>query len=497
MSEPPPPGSAEPVPPVDPIRPASPAAGPPPQRSGPSGPPTSAAGQPAVDPWAAAGPSDSEPDIPPPGYAAPPGSPWAGSTPDASPQPGWPAQPGGPDQSAGTPPGWPAQQGTPPGWSAPQGTPPGGLAPQGTPSGWAAPQGTPPGGPAQQGMPSGWPAPQGTPPGWPAQPGTPSGWAAPDAGGNWAAGGPAYPGHPMPGATYPALPVPGGPPGWYPGLVPNDPLVTLPHEGVGGWFARCVGAVRRGWRQLLPIMLLTQVVPAAVISVLSLFLVPSEPMGTGPDGAPVLPDGYLEQMLAFYGVVLLAALVFSPLQALGWGAGTWVVARQAAGEPAGVGGALRYGLRRALGLWGWTIVVSLLITVGACLCLLPGIYAGFAVALFGPVHLFERQDPLGRAWRMFHRRFGMVLGRVALVVCALLAVSVLDFVVGLVSSAVFGTDPTAAPGTAAGAVTLALIGTVLATPAYVAQLVGLVVAYAEQRAQEGPVNAARLAAELG
>ncbi|MFI5832067.1 hypothetical protein ACIA5A_00105 [Micromonospora sp. NPDC051300] len=471
MSEPPPSGSTEPVPPADPNRPASPAAGPTPERSGPPGPPTSAAGQPAVDPWAAAGPTDSEPGIPPePGYAAPPGSP----------QPGWPPPPGGPAQH-GMPPGWPAQ--------------PGDTDRQASP-GWPAPQGTPPGWPAQPGGPD-QPAQHGTPPGWPAQQGMPSGWAAPDAGGNWAAGGPAYPGYPMPGATYPALPVPGGPPGWYPGLVPNDPLVTLPHEGVGGWFARCVGAVRRGWRQLLPIMLLTQAVPAAVISVLSLFLVPAEPMGTGPDGAPVLPDGYLEQMLAFYGVVLLAALVFSPLQALGWGAGTWVVARQAAGEPAGIGGALRYGLRRALGLWGWTIVVSLLITVGACLCLLPGLYAGFAVALFGPVYLFERQDPVGRAWRMFHKRFGTVLGRVALVVCALLAASVLDFVVSMVSGAAFGTDPTAEPGTAAGAVTLALIGAAVAAPAYVAQLVGLVVAYAEQRAHEGPVNAARLAAELG
>ncbi|MFG1675526.1 hypothetical protein [Micromonospora sp. NPDC049282] len=413
MSELPPSGSTEPVPPTDPTRPASPAAGPVPEQAGPSGPPTPAPGQPAADPWAdppTAGPSGSEPGIPP-------------------------------QQGYGAPPGWTAPPGAPPGWTAPDAPPP---------TGW------------------GWPA-----------------------------AGPAYPGYPMPGATYPAQPVPGGPHGWYPGLDPNDPLVTPPHAGVGGWFARCVDAVRRGWRQLLPIMLLTQGVPAAVISVLSLFLAPTDRMVTGSDGAPVLPDGYLEQFFVFYGVVLLAALVFGPLQAVGWGAGTWVVARQAAGEPAGVGAALRYGLRRALGVWGWTIVVSLLITVGACFCLLPGVYAGFAVALFGPVYLFERQDPIGRAWRMFHKRFGMVLGRVTLVMCALLAASLLDLLVSAVSGVAFGADPTAAPGTAAGAVTLAVIGAVLAAPAYLAQLVGLVVAYAEQRAHEGPVNAARLAAELG
>ncbi|PSK63945.1 hypothetical protein B0E53_04130 [Micromonospora sp. MH33] len=244
-------------------------------------------------------------------------------------------------------------------------------------------------------------------------------------------------------------------------------------------------------------MLLTQTVPAAVIAVLSLAFAPTDQPATGPDGAPVLPSGYFEHIFAFYGVVLLAALIFGPLQSTGWAAGTWVVARQAAGEPVRVGAALRYGLRRALGLWGWTLVASLLITVGACFCLLPGLYAAFAFALFGPIYLFERQEPIGRAWRMFHQRFGMVLGRVALVMCALVAAAVLDGVLGAINQLAFGVDPMAAPGSAAGAVTVAVVGAVLATPAYLAQLVGLVAAYAEQRAQEGPVNAARLAAELG
>ncbi|MCZ7435099.1 hypothetical protein O7598_01715 [Micromonospora sp. WMMC241] len=472
MSELPPSGSTPPVPPTDPNRPASPAAGPVPAQAGPSDPPTPTSGPPAADPWAApatAGPSDSDPGRSTPhGYGTPPGP-----TPDGPPPPGWPAQ-------QGTPPGWPAPDAAPPGWPAPDAAPPGWPAPDAAPPGWPAPDAAPPG----------WPAPDTAAPGWPAPDAVPSsGW-------NWQAG-PAYPGHPMPGAAFPAQPVPGGPHGWYPGLDPNDPLVTPPHAGVGGWFARCVGAVRRGWRQLLPIMLLTQGVPAAVISVLSLFLVPTDQMVTGSDGAPVLPDGYLERFFVFYGAVLLAALLLGPLQAVGWAAGTWVVARQAAGEPVGVGAALRYGLRRALGLWGWTIVVSLLVTVGACFCLLPGVYAGFAVALFGPVYLFERQDPIGRAWRMFHQRFGMMLGRVALVVCALVAASVLDVVVSAVSGALFGADPTAAPGTTVGAVALAVIGAAVAVPAYLAQLVGLVAAYAEQRAHEGPVNAARLAAELG
>ncbi|WP_225853974.1 hypothetical protein, partial [Micromonospora sp. AMSO31t] len=367
--------------------------------------------------------------------------------------------------------------------SAPAGSQvgPGGFTAPGQPG--AAAQ---PGDPYPAGQP--WdPYPTGQPWGpYPAYPaGPPQGWAGPAGGA------------PLPGAAYPGYPLPGQPYGWHPGFDPQDPLVTPPHAGVGGWFSRCGGALRRGWRQLLPIMLLTQTVPATVIAVISLALAPTEQPVTGADGTPVLPSGYFEHVFAFYGAVLLAALIFGPLQSAGWAAGTWVVARQAAGEPVGVGAALRYGVRRALGLWGWTIVASLLITVGACFCLLPGLYAAFAFALFGPIYLFERQEPIGRAWRMFHQRFGMVLGRVALVICVLVAAAVLDGVLGLVNQLVFGVDPMGAPGTAAGAVTLAVVGAVLATPAYLAQLVGLVATYAEQRAHEGPVNAARLAAELG
>ncbi|SCL67425.1 hypothetical protein [Micromonospora chersina] len=436
MSDLPPSGPTEPVPPASPGVPADPT-----RSTPPAAVPAPASGH-AADPTAPGSPTPTDPGRP------------AVADPAVPAQPGPPAVPAQPGQAAH--PAAPAQQG----WPAV----PGGFAAPGQPAP-AAPQPWDPYRTDPAGSPQGW---------------------------TWPAGA-----APLPGAAYPGYALPGQPYGWHPGLDPQDPLVTPPHAGVGGWFSRCGGALRRGWRQLLPIMLLTQTVPAAVIAVLSLAFAPTGQPVTGPDGAPALPDGYFENIFAFYGVVLLAALIFGPLQSTGWAAGTWVVARQAAGEPVGTGAALRYGLRRALGLWGWTLVVSLLITVGACFCLLPGLYAACAFALFGPIYLFERQEPVGRAWRMFHQRFGMVLGRVALVMCALIAAAVLDGVLGAVNQLAFGVDPMAAPGTAAGAVAVAVVGAVLATPAYLAQLVGLVAAYAEQRAQEGPVNAARLAAELG
>ncbi|MFC4146521.1 hypothetical protein ACFO0M_09660 [Micromonospora mangrovi] len=312
-------------------------------------------------------------------------------------------------------------------------------------------------------------------------------YPAPTPGWGW----PAYPGSPpMPGQAY-AWPPAGA--GWD----PADPLVTPPHAGIGGWFSRLGGALRRGWRSLLPIVLLTQAVPGAVVSVLGLALAPTGEPTTGADGAPILPEGYLREMLTFYVTVLVAGLLLGLVQNLGWAAGTWVVTRQAAGEPAGTGAALRYGLRRALGLWGWSLVTALLITVGVCFCVLPGIYAAFALALVGPVYLFERQNPVGRSVRILHQRFGPVLGRLAVVAAAIVLGGLLGFVLEAVGQLPFGQHPLDSPGTAAGAVGVSVLAAVLAVPASLVQLAGLVLTYAEQRAYEGPVNAARLAAELG
>lgn len=375
---------------------------------------------------------------------------------------------GSPDPAAGSPGGpWGPPSGQSP-WGPPSGQPP-----------WGPPSGQPPSGPP-------WGPSEVVPPGW--------SYPAP--------GGP-YPGYPPGGGV--GLPPGGGyPPGFPPGggyppytagaWGPEDPLVNPPYAGLEGWFARCTGTLRRSWRTLLPLMLLTQVVPAVAVSLLSL--------GMGPDATTLpadgsLPTDYLSD-LVIYGVsVFLVALAFGVVQGIGWAGGTWVVARQAAGQPADLPGALRYGARRCLGLWGWMLVLGLLVGVGFCLCLLPGIYLAFALALAGPVYLFEGQNPIGRSFRMFHDRLGMVLGRVALVALAVFLGSVLGGVVESVGTLPFGTDPFTAPGTAVGAVAVILVSAVLVVPVYLVQLVGLVVTYAEQRAQEGPVNVVRLVAELG
>ncbi|WP_204036199.1 hypothetical protein, partial [Micromonospora qiuiae] len=314
----------------------------------------------------------------------------------------------------------------------------------------------------------GYPGPPGVPGGYPGQP--PYGWY-----------------HPAGYGFYPAH-----------GVDPSDPLVTPPGAGIGGWFTRCADAVRRGWRLLLPILLLTQVLPAAALSVLGLAVDPSgrwEAQLTS--DADALPPGFLVDLTAFMGLLIGGSLLLGLVQCVGWAAGTWVIARQAAGEPTDLGAALRYGLRRALGLWGWLIIFTLIMAIGFCLCFLPGVYAAFALAMAGPVYLFERRDPISRSHRMLRDRLGLLLGRVALVIAVVVVVSVLGGVAESLGLVPFGVAPFTSPGATVGAVLVIGAAALLALPAHVAQLVGLVVAYAEQRAHEGPVNSAQLAAELG
>ncbi|MGC5331424.1 DUF3824 domain-containing protein [Micromonospora sp. DT62] len=368
--------------------------------------------------------------------------------------------------------------------------------------------------PPQAAPPPGDPDPSATPPvgpggAAPTDPQQPQDWVFPPTGGYPAGSGPyggqpwypgapvAYPGQPGAPVAYPGQPVHG----WYPpghGLDPADLLVTPPGAGVNGWFGRCVGAVRRGWRLLLPILLLTQVLPALVVSMLSLVVDPSAKWEESMAGDPAaLPDTFLTDTVVLLSVVLGSALIFGFVQSLGWAAGTWVVTRQAAGQPVSVGAALSYGARRALGLWGWTLLMSVIIGLGVCLCVIPGIYFAFALSMAGPVYLFERQHPIGRSFRMFHDRLGLLLGRVALVGAAVIVGGGAAGMVEGIGALPFGTTPLESPGTAVGVLVVTLVGAVLALPTHLAQLVGLVVTYAEQRAHEGPVDSARLAGELG
>jgi len=305
-----------------------------------------------------------------------------------------------------------------------------------------------------------------------------------------------YPGQPGDYPGQPAAVMPGYDAPWQGYLDPNDPLVTPPDGGVNGWWARAVAAYRRSWRSAGVIIGLTQTVPAMAFSVLSLNYLGA----FGPAAGSTEPlttaeaEAQLSRAFGFLGITLVAVILLSFVQALGWAAGTWAVTREAAGAPAPLGDAFAYGLRRAPGLWGWTLLSGLITVVGFCACILPGFYLIFALALMGPVYLFERDNPIGRSFRLAHANVGGVLGRLAIIAAVLIGG---QFFAGVVQNVGFVAAGVANAGaiTPAGAV-FAIIGTALTLPFTIFQLVSLITTYAEQRAREVPVTVTQLAGAL-
>lgn len=305
------------------------------------------------------------------------------------------------------------------------------------------------------------------------------------------------PGHPWQPAPW--QPAPWQPAPWYD---PHDPLVNPPGAGLSGWFARAVDLVRRSWRVLLPIMIITQFLPGLVVSLVQLAYNPGRSLAAvpppAPDGQPPqLPEGFGTDLAVFGLASLVAGVVVALVQSLGWAAGTWAATRHATAQPAPLGAALAYGVRRSPGLWLWSVLSGVIVLAGLCLCVLPGIYFAFALSLVGPVFLFERRNPVGRSFGLFHRRFGMVLGRLALLAAVLVAGGIAASMLAQIGLLATGAGPFGQVDLSPGTALAYSLSAALAVPLGVVQLAGLLVTYAEQRGHERPTTASTLAAELG
>ena len=275
---------------------------------------------------------------------------------------------------------------------------------------------------------------------------------------------------------------------------PNDPLVTPPGAGVGAWWARVLATLRGTWRQLLPVVLLCVGVPTALFNGLTQVLIASAvSTPVSPDTPPEEVFGDLLADLApALGVALLGSIVLAVFTALAWGAAAWMIARWAAAQPVALGPALGYGLRRLPRVLGWSLVVTLIVLVGFCLCVLPGIYFAFALCVALSVAVFERANPVSRSFALTHRRFGLALGRILIVAAVFIGPTI---VVGVFEEILLTAIGTAAAGSVGGFLVSAVF-TLVAAPLYLVLYVGTLVTYAELRAWEAPLTSAALAGEL-
>jgi hypothetical protein len=284
-----------------------------------------------------------------------------------------------------------------------------------------------------------------------------------------------------PGFGYPGYPGAGYDPA-------NDPLVPPPDTFFDGWTNRVQSVLKRSWRTVVLILLVTLAAPQIVLQILeaaagsTLALVPGT---TG--GRLVLGFG-----AATWIVIIVLTVGFSLVGALGWASAIWAVTQEAAGQQVTLTAALQGGLRRALPMWGWYLASSLLIGVGIILCILPGLYFATAVSLFSFVVMYERGTAaIGRSFRLVNKSFGAVLGRVALLAVIYVAVSLaIGCVFGLALG--LGSGLTGGAVGSASSLVFGSISALVSVPLQTLLLVGLLVTYTQMRAKEEPLSTQHL-----
>ncbi len=266
----------------------------------------------------------------------------------------------------------------------------------------------------------------------------------------------------------------------------NDPLVNDPAMGVGGWFEKVGGVLRRGLGLLLLIFTVTHLVSAAPIGL----------FGAGGMLVFLRSGKQLEAAAGWVPLFLLLVVVAFAGQMLGYAAATYAATRQAAGHMVRLGEAMGQGLRRFAGLSGWTLLAGLLaagavLVIGLCrmnmfsvtgvLAALPVAgYALAATAMIGPAYLFERRSPITRSLHLLHGAFGRVLGRLLLVSLVLMAGAALDQILSLGAGRLQDT-----PVLGVDMVSITILVAVIHLPLTVLLFSGILATYAECRGTEG------------
>ncbi len=288
-------------------------------------------------------------------------------------------------------------------------------------------------------------------------------------------------GQPPPPPGYGYL-VPAPPP--QPGV--NDPLVTGVTEGFGGWFSRLFAVLGRSWKSILLISWTTAAVPLAVLAVAAGLTSERLVVTPAPGGAqaPTFDSGALG---TFFVVVFVAAIIGAYLTAAAQAATVWAVTREAAGGPAPLGAALGYGFRNGLRLFGWSLLYGLMVAVGLCACIVPGIYLGVAGCLYIPIALYRRgMSPIGTSFSLVNRSFWAALGRMLLLLAMVYGVQLVLSIPAQIVSA----------GSRTAGLVLTVIVELVTAPLALVLTVGTVLLFAELWNKGVPTTTADLNAAL-
>lgn len=282
----------------------------------------------------------------------------------------------------------------------------------------------------------------------------------------------------------------------------SDPLFVPPGSTFTAWYTKTLEIAQRSWRSLLMVTFVGIAVPAAIVDFIAY-------LSTGyyslrPDLALHLGTLVDTGRLLFGAfVTFVFALAASFFTAVGWAGAVWTVVVEASGQRASLGDAINYGLRRAGQLWLWTVAVGVIVAIGTlCLLVVPGLYAAFALSLFGFCVIFERDaNPLVRSVRLTHKDFGPTLLRVlSLAAGAAVYAGAVNLIFSTIETgiapAAFATYDTGFGTRFALGVIAAINQLIVVAPVAGALLIGLLTIYAEQRGRETAMSTSRLRQDL-
>ncbi|WP_026925354.1 hypothetical protein [Glycomyces arizonensis] len=219
-------------------------------------------------------------------------------------------------------------------------------------------------------------------------------------------------------------------PGEPSGRFGGDPLVT---DTFASWWNASVGVVARSWRSMGLILLIGAAGPRWILGAYWTLAAPDDAFEAGEWGAgpaDVFPGWPAAAVGGLLGLVMLYLTAVAALAA------TRTAAAEAAGGFLSLGEAFGFGFGRGWKLWLWLLLAWVTVSVGLVLCVLPGLWAAFALSLMVPAATFEhRRSPYARSVRLTHSAFWPALGRLIIVVLAAFAATV---VIGLVGAVLAG-----------------------------------------------------------
>ncbi|WP_432987121.1 hypothetical protein [Dactylosporangium sp. CA-233914] len=279
-----------------------------------------------------------------------------------------------------------------------------------------------------------------------------------------------------------------------------DPMISPDYNG---WWQRSLTIFKGAWRQLAVLQFIGFVLTLAVLIPEGIWAATAfEGIYTTSEGDVGNVD--LTGLLAPFALIFVGTVLAGLVGCVITVAGNHIAVAVAAGVPPRIGPALGLAARRFLPLWGWQLLASVIIGLGVCACLLPGIYLYAVFVTLPAVVTFERNlGAIGRCFQIFHRDFGSAAARIATIAGLTLVIGIVSYVVAQIIAAAFTGTGSAASGTAltaaavAGVVVSQVFSTLLESGMKMLTDVLTVTAYADLRARLEPLSTPVLAAEVG